>query len=73
MEIPREVGLIGVSASDSQLRPSHIAALVQCPHHALKPSHPAPLFGRKANILAEDMVQAPRADAQRARRFTNAQ
>ena len=73
MEIPREVGLVGVSASDSQLRPSHIAPLVQCPHGALKPSHPAPLFGRKANILAEDMVQAPCADAQRARRFTNAQ
>src|ERR1700723_3758298 len=63
-EIAREVRLVRVSTSDCQLRPSHFVALVQSAHRALKASHPAPLLGRKANVLTEDSVQAPFANAQ---------
>ena len=71
-EIAREMGLVCITASGCQLRPSHIAALVQRPKRTLKASNPAPLFRRKTNILAEDSVQPPLADAQRACRFVNA-
>jgi len=46
---------------------------VQSPHYALKAPYPAPLLGRKTNILAEDMVQAPLTDTKLACRFSNAE
>src|ERR1700688_2587844 len=66
------MGLVRITASSCQLRPSHIAALVERPQRTLKASNPAPLFRRKTNILTEDRVQPPLADAQRACRFANA-
>src|SRR5271156_3138276 len=57
VEVTREVRLVCISASESQLRPTHFGALVQSTDYALKASHPAPLLGRKTNILTEDMVQ----------------
>jgi hypothetical protein len=72
MEVTREVRLVRISANSCQLRPSNFGALVQSAHCALKASHPAPLLGRKTNILTEDLVQAPLADTKRDRRFANA-
>ena len=73
MEVTREVRLVCISASDCQFRPSHFVALVKSAHRALKASYPAPLLGRKTNILAEDMVQASLTDTKLACRLSNAE
>ena len=45
----RKVRLVVVPALQRQLRPRHIHARVQLPHHALKALHPAPHLRRTAH------------------------
>jgi hypothetical protein len=72
MEVTRKVRLVCIPASDCQFCPSHFSALVQSTHYALKAPYPAPLLGRKTDILAEDLVQPPLTDTKLACRLANA-